>query len=69
MTEEIESKRFKDVQTEKRINEHLNNEDDLISEEDIFNIKTNIGETEPIDTIPPVKERLLQIEKNKLAED
>ena len=39
-------KPFKDDQTEKRIHEHLTNEKDQISDEDIDNVKTNIaGET------------------------
>lgn len=35
-------KRFIDEQTDKRIQEHLTNEDDEISEEDISNIRTDV---------------------------
>lgn len=37
-------KPFEDPETERRIYEHLNNENDKISEADIRNVKTNIGE-------------------------
>lgn len=38
----LEKNIFKDDHTERRIHEHLANEKDIISEEDISNVKTNI---------------------------
>ena len=35
-------KRFTDEQTDKRIHQHLTNENDQITEEDISNIKTDV---------------------------
>ena len=46
---EQEKKRFNDLSTDKRIHEHLTNEDDIISEDDIRNVKTDatvLGESE-----------------------
>ena len=46
--EDAKSKRFTDAQTEKRIYEHLTNEDDLISDADIKNVKTSVVEEDTI---------------------
>lgn len=50
------SKRFRDDQTEKRIAEHLHNKNDLITEEDINNVKTNIGEAAEVIVLPDLPE-------------
>lgn len=54
-----ENNLFNDVQTKKRIHEHLSNENDRISEEDINNVKTNIAEGEGVDSIHSVEDENL----------
>ena len=40
------SHRFTDEQTDKRMHEHIMNEKDVISEDDIRNIKTDMGQSD-----------------------
>lgn len=47
-TESNESLKPFDEQTDRRIHEHLSNEHDVISEDDIRNIKTSIEDGGPI---------------------
>jgi hypothetical protein len=49
MTEK-EKEPCKDEQTQKRIHEHLRNETDVISEEDIANVKPCFGEEKDLDS-------------------
>ncbi|CAN5273168.1 hypothetical protein BH11BAC5_BH11BAC5_21690 [soil metagenome] len=42
-SKEKDDQRFTDVQTDKRNHEHLRNEKDEITEEDIRNVKTNVS--------------------------
>ncbi len=52
-----ERRRFKDQHTDERIHQHLNNLNDEITEDDIRNVRTDIG----IDDIP-VREPALPVE-------
>lgn len=63
---------YKDEKTEKKIHEHLNNEKDIITEEDIANAPVGPVNKEgialPVDIPEPTKEELQQTEE-KLEED
>jgi len=50
------AEKFVDEQTKKKIHEHLSNEHDVISEEDIKKIRTDIGSANP-----PAKETAKQV--------
>ena len=53
LNQEDDKKPFNDEQTDRRNHEHLSNEKDEISEEDIRNVKTDVTpEDDEADTIP-----------------
>ncbi len=62
-------KKFTDVQTDKRNYEHLTDENDVISEEDINNIKTDESITIANDTESAIPEELPQENEKDKKED
>ncbi|MEO5888921.1 MAG: hypothetical protein ABIQ31_01650 [Ferruginibacter sp.] len=57
---------FKDVQTQKRIHEHLTNQNDLISDEDISNVKTNVAPQEAgVGRADQAEEKIAKTEKTE----
>ena len=59
---------FKDEQTQQRIHEHLRNETDLISEEDIANVKSSFGGEKDLDSSNE-EEAITEKEKGEQNED
>jgi hypothetical protein len=61
------SSHYEDTGTQNRIHEHLNNKEDIITEQDIANIRTDI--TNPSDVKGSISEMLPMDEEDKAAAD
>ncbi|MEO5893493.1 MAG: hypothetical protein ABIQ31_24785 [Ferruginibacter sp.] len=69
MPAEQENKKFNDDQTDKRIHEHLANENDSISEEDINNVKTDVADKENIVSTSVAKEKSSEKDANDESDE
>ncbi|MEO6546666.1 MAG: hypothetical protein ABIN94_01655 [Ferruginibacter sp.] len=68
MLPEKENKKFNDDLTDKRVHEHLVNENDIISDEDIENVKTDVVDIENITSTKLPEEKSSENEESDAAE-
>ena len=61
--------KYKDERTEKKIHEHLNNKDDIITEEDIANAQVGAVKQELATPPETLKEKQNEQEKNKVKDN